>query len=131
MSLSSTWSSESSRFTVAKAIVPDGSIWRDPPSSYGLNTVTPSIVPTSPKNSVIAACTAGSATPCSARNTIEPDCRLAPCCGKNSDITSNPEALSDAGISNALENDGPTITFPNAPKPTRATSHAISVVRRR
>ncbi len=69
-------------------------------------------------------------TPCSARNTIEPDCRLAPCCGKNSDITSNPEALSDAGISNTLENDGPTITLPNAPKPTRATSHAISVVRR-
>ena len=62
-------------------------------------------------------------------NTIAPDCPALALL-KLSASTLNPDALSDAGISNLLENFAPTPTLPKAPMVTRATSHAITTVRR-
>lgn len=69
-----------SRISWAYAIFPAPSalveIWLPPIGEYGLTTfTTPSICFVSSNSSDIAACTSGSVTPCSARNTMVP-CHL-------------------------------------------------------
>ena len=63
---------------------------------YGETTLTPSIASTSANSSVIAACTAGWSTPCSARKTMVPP-RLVPEPPKCSSRMSAPRRLSASG----------------------------------
>jgi hypothetical protein len=99
----------------AYATVPSSPTCVDAPTpSYGLESVTPSIAPTSANIASIADRTEGSFTPASDPNTIEPLCPL-PNPAKCSSSASNPSRLSDSGISNAPSNAAPprAATVPN------------------
>ena len=88
------------RPTRANATVPSWEICWAPSGLYGdVTLATESIAATSVKNCVMACCTAGSVTPCSAWKTKVPPSPSLPS-GKLASMMSRPRALSTSGRSN-------------------------------
>jgi hypothetical protein len=129
------WNSTSSgNSMVAKAIFPacgpSDAICRSPPSAYGLWTrSTSSIAATRSNTASMAERTAGSSTPCSARNTMVPDWPV-PWPPKDSSRMSNPSFDSTSGRLKSSRKAFPTAPD-SAPPNTRTAIHAARTTRRR